>query len=210
MAWHEDTGVYYAKPNRSGWPDQRAIDNAWEIYYFFVQNLGWNVSSVAAMVGNMTVESTLNPLVRAFTTSGAFGLTQLTTHKQGMKTWCQQHGYDYNTGYGQCQYINYQKTNQREADQWYQTSSFPISFTQFAENSVFYTLEQLAQAFCFCYERPGPNYNTDRTIFAEYYYQMYQGTPPGPGPTPGTGIPIFLLFKKKPWYRPGGRKYIHA
>lgn len=222
MAWNQDAGVYYAKPNRSGWPDQRAIDNAWEVYNFFHSALGWTVESVAALAGNMTQESTLNPLVRAFTTSGAYGLTQLTTHKQDMKTWCQTYGYDYETGYGQCWYINYQKTNQHQADQWYATNAYPISFREFAENTPGYTVDQLSRAFNFCYERPGPTYNTDRTEYSEYYYNLYQGEPPGPGPdppgpgpdppgpTPGLNIPIYILQRKKPWWRSGGRKYINA
>lgn len=201
MAWHQDTGVYYRKPD-----DTRAIDNAWEIYNFFVTTLGWKVESVAAMCGNMCQESTMNPLVRAFNVSGAFGLTQLTTHKQDMRTWCLANGYDHNTGAGQCQYINYQKTNQSAADQWYQTSTYPISFTQFADNTPNYTIDELAKAFNFCYERPGPTYNTDRTRYANYYYQLFQGSPPGPGP----GTQIWLYKHKKPWYRAGGRKYINA
>lgn len=185
MSWHYAPGQYF---QRDG---VEANDNAMEVYYFFSGlSVPWATESIAALAGNMNIESTMNPLVRLFTTSGAFGLVQWITHKQTMSTWCANNGYDRDTGPGQCAYIEAERGG--ADDQWSRKSEWNnITFTQFAQNTPGYTVEQLAKCFNDCFEKPG-SYNPQRARWAVYYYQMFTGSPPGP--TPGN-IDKWLLFK---------------
>jgi len=209
MAWHNsDQGIYYYKPGESGWPDQRAIDNGMEVYYFFTGNVTtpWTTESIAAMAGNMTLESTMNPFIRAANQSGAFGLVQWVTFKSNMISWANSNGLTPTDGMPQCSYIELER--QGIDTQWLGRGDYSgVTFSNFAYNSGGWTLAELTKMFWACFERSA-EYQTVRETYANVYYQLYTGTPPGP--TPSGGLPIYILKRKKPWYRPGGRKYINA
>lgn len=207
MAWHNnDAGVYYYKPNESGWPDQRAIDNGMEVYYYFSQTVStaWAVESIAAMAGNMTLESTMNPYIRSVNQSGAFGLVQWVTFKSAMISWAQSNGYTPTDGYPQCAYIEQERLG--IDTQWLGRGDYQgITFSNFAYNSGNWTLAQLTRMFWACFERSA-EYQPIRETYASVYYQLYTQSPP-----PGFDPKLLLLMRKnKPWWRSGGRKYINA
>ena len=171
--------------------DTQRDNNALMVYAFY-HPLGWTTESIAAMAGNMSQESTLNPIIRSNPAAGAYGLTQLTYHKYDMINWCNNNGYNPATGNGQCAYYEYQRGHP-ETDQWYGRNEFRgVTFSDFAYNNVNYTLEQLTRCFWQCYENSA-GYNPRRYRYAARYYQLYTG-----GPTPPiTSIPPWLLWAMK-------------
>lgn len=197
MAWHDTTlGAHYA------YNSQNAIDNAWEVYnYFRGLTHQWAVESIAALCGNMSVESYINPYIRETTQSGAFGLVQWITHKSDMIAWANNHGLRPTSGPAQVQYIEQER--QGIDDQWIGRGDFSgVTFSDFAYNTRNYTVLQLARCFWDCFERSA-EYQTSRGRRAEYYYQIFGGTPPTPAPSILT---ILSFIIKKPWFKIGGKK----
>lgn len=204
MAWYDTSlGAHYT------YTGTEAKANAWEVYNYF-RGLGtpWAIESIAALCGNMSVESYLNPYIRESTQSGAFGLVQWITHKRDMINWAEGRGLRATSGPAQVQYIEQERLG--IDDQWLQRGEYAQSFSSFAYNWNNLSVSQLARCFWDCFERSA-EYQTARATRGEYYYTMFTGEdPPGPGPGPEPGeVPAWLLLrKKKPWWKMGGRKYI--
>lgn len=197
MAWIEIGDTYL---------NQTQMDNnALEVYSFF-RGKGWATESIAALCGNMQRESTINPVVRTSTTSGAYGLTQWITNKSKMINWCTSNGYSYASGIGQCNYIEWERLNPSAADQWYGRNEYSgITFTNFAHNDMGYSVAELTRCFWASYERSA-GYDPQRATYSQHYYELFGGQP---GPGPSGDFPKWLLFNKRnKWYwKPGGRKY---
>lgn len=198
MAWINVPGVNQYLPQAS------RDNNAWEVYnYFHNLSQAWTVESIAAMAGNMDVESTLNPGIE--NTAGAYGLTQyLGSRKTTFVSWMTSHGYSsWTDGAGQCEYINYSMTHNTETEAWYGRGGYTNSFSDFAYNIGSWGLYDLVDMFQYCFERVDiGNPSTQRRTRAAHYLEMYGGTPPGP--TPGN-VPAWLLYKFK-----GGNTHGHS
>lgn len=193
MAWIE---------THETWLGPSAQDNnALECYSFF-SGKGWVIDAIAAICGNMAIESSINPDITN-RRSGAYGLTQWITHKQDMKDWCTANGYSWASGVGQTNYIEWERLNPAAADQWYGRGDYVgMTFTDFAHNTRGYTVRELTHAFWRCYERSG-EYQTERETKALHFYELFGGQP-----GPGGNFPKWLLFnRKRKWYWQGGDKY---
>ena len=197
--WYDTTlGAHY------NYNSTEAQANAWEVYnYFRGLSTPWAVESIAALCGNMSVESFFNPYIRETTQTGAFGLCQWITNKSTMINWANNRGLRPTSGTAQVQYIEAERIggvdNQYLARGDYST----VSFSDFAYNTENRTVSDLARCWWNNYERSA-EYQTSRGTRAVYYYNMFGGTPPTPGTFPIWLIPIL----KRAWWKPGGRKYI--
>ena len=142
-------------------------NNASIIWDYFRQKLGWNVNSVAALLGNMQGESTLNPgliEVGGGTTSAGAGrgLVQWTPATDLYKVLDVLYGghedwYDGNKQLGVI-YAEYQESvgeaHRGIEPQWYKTTKYPCDFRQWAFNQLNYDLEKLTYAIAANYLRP--------------------------------------------------------
>lgn len=178
----------------NGWwsaPDQylgipHMQENAKRFYQFFVNN-GWTRKAIAAALGNIQVESTINPGLwegrtpptppdDEYTTGKSFGLTQWHPANK-LVTWADSVFLDYSMGDTQVQRIQYEMENEL---QW--GSDVSISFWNFAHDDT-QTLERLVLAWLWNYERPSaPDIPARQEYAANWYGTM--GMPP-----------IWLLFK---------------
>lgn len=186
-------------------------NNAWEMYAFF-RSLSnpWDISALAALAGNMDVESTFNPGIT--NTSGYVGLTQYGgTRRTTFQSWMTSQGYStWTDGNGQCEYLEYSRTHNSATEAWYGRGGYTNSFSDFAYNTQSWGIYDLCDMFQYCFERVDiGNPNATRRSRTAKYYQMFTGEePPGPGPTPGPGsLPIWMLRKRRWWFN-GGRRYI--
>lgn len=187
MAW-----VYRGNVNL---PQTDRDNNAWEIYNFFNAE-NWALESIAAMVGNIDVESTVNP-ERINANSGASGLTQLLGQRL---TWMKDYventlSYSsWTNGDGQIRYILLER-NDSSYEGWLKRGGYDRTFAQFASNSENDSLEDLTYMWQMCYERVSIGVPVPvRYTRAQYYYELFSGSPPPP--TPGE-VPPWLLFKWK-------------
>ena len=165
------------------------MQNNVDILHYFFRSAGWTDNAIAAMLGNMESESTINPGIWEDLDPfvGGYGLVQWTPYTN-YTDWAGDGWQD--NGQKEMERIIYELDNHL---QWISTSLYPMSFQEFTTSEK--PPAYLAQAFLYNYERPDEKPQPIRSTRANYWYQYITGQEP---PTPPTGnIPIWLLFKMK-------------
>lgn len=152
--------------------------NATYIWSFF-NSKGWSINAVAAMLGNMQTESTINPGIYESlddtSASNGFGLVQWTPNTK-YKEWADANGYggNYANIDGQLERIIYELKN---GLQWITTSKYPMTFETFSTSNM--PVETLAQIFLYNYERAADLNQPNRSTQARAWYNYLQGIEPG-------------------------------
>lgn len=148
---------------------------------------GWTPNAVCAMLGNMQLESTINPGRWENDTvgTGGFGLTQWTPASKLQTFIRETYGStDYANGDFQMGRILYEVDH--PGVQWIATASYPLSFPQFTQSNE--SLPYLVAAFEYNYERGTPVLDI-RTRYAQYWWDVLTGRPRP------RKMPIWLMFK---------------
>lgn len=174
--WYYAPDAYLTKEHRQ--------NNAKLVKAFF-RSMGWSYNAICAMLGNMEVESSINPgLIEGRKTTldpdkDGYGLTQWTPASK-LINWANKNGLSWrNSGNTQCQRIQYEMLGEY---QWVQ--NVKISFGEFAKSTA--SIDYLTRAFCRNYERPAdPDFDT-RIANALYWYDFLKSQ-----------IPVWLLWKIK-------------
>lgn len=166
---------------------QAAQENNVTIIAQYFRAQGWTDNAIAALCGNMEIESYLNPgqfeLGRNYSASYGFGLVQWTPRTK-FSDWA---GADWRTNYDkQLQRIVYEMQN---GLQWIPVSAYNyMTFYEFSQSTA--TPEYLVMAFEYSYERGTP-FQAQREAAARRWYTFITGVPPAPV----LNLPIWLLFK---------------
>lgn len=159
-------------------------NNAAIIYDTFTAE-GWTPNAVCAMLGNMQLESTINPGRWENGAGPGFGLTQWTPASKLQDYIRATFGStEYDNGYYQMARIRYEV--EHPGVQWLTTTAFPLTFPQFTKSTE--SLRYLVETFERNYERGTPLIDT-RTRYAQYWWDYLTGRPPVSRP------PVWLLFK---------------
>ena len=170
----------------TGFPEASKQQNVTMIANYFRAH-GWTDNAIAALCGNMEIESYLNPgqfeLNKNYNPEFGFGLVQWTPYTK-FTTWA---GSDWRTNYDkQVQRIQYEMDH---GLQWIPVSAYNyMTFYQFSRSTQ--TPEYLVMAFEYSYERGTP-FTSQREAAARKWYEYLGGVPPAPV----LNIPIWLLFK---------------
>lgn len=132
---------------------------------------GWSIESICGMLGNMQVESSLNPgrwendTVGGDPTAHGYGLVQWTPYTN-YTDWATSSGYsDPSIMDANLARINYELENNL---QWIPTMIYPMSFAAFKVSTA--SPEVLAMTFLANYERPA---NPSQPIRGEYALAWY-------------------------------------
>ena len=161
-------------------------NNAGIIRNFFSGN-GWTINAISAIVGNMQVESGINPgrweNDDVGNLSGGFGLVQWTPATK-IRDWIDSaYGGDYTNGDYQLERIIYELNN---GLQYAPTKSFKETFFEWSTSTK--KPGYLAAAFLCNYERAantGWGAQISRARIAESWYQTFTGESPGKWIPPG-------------------------
>lgn len=157
-------------------------DNAKKVYEYF-RARGWSNKGVCAMLGNMDVESSINPgLIEGrrptLYPDAGYGLTQWTPYTK-LSEWAEEMGLEWrNNGDTQCLRIERERLNEY---QWVQNVN--ISFYDFSVATT-ESLSYLTNAFCRNYERPADPDIPERIRRARFWYNYLV-------------FPMWLYFKVK-------------
>ena len=172
--------------------------NAEFIFNVFHLGNGWSMSAVAAMLGNMESESTINPGIYenldSTSTTNGFGLVQWTPNTK-LKEWvdAEWSGSDYGDIVVQVARIIYEVKN---GLQWIPTDTYNMSFTDFTKSTQ--TPEYLAQVFLYNYERPAsldqPHRSTQARSWYEFLLTLTGGVDPNIKPTEKREMSKLLLY----------------
>lgn len=162
------------------------MQNNVDILHYFFRTAGWTDNAIAAMLGNMQSESTINPGIWESLDpyAGGYGLVQWTPYTN-YSNWAGAGWQD--NGQKEMERIIYELNN---GLQWISTRKYPMSFKAFTLSQE--APSKLAQVWLYNYERPKVKPQPIRSTRANYWYQYITGQEP---PTPTSDIPIWLLFK---------------
>ena len=155
-----------------------------------MQALGWSDWAIAAILGNMQTESSLNPGIwqglDEGNMSGGYGLVQWTPASKFI-SWADSNGYAQDDYSGQLARIVWEEQN---GEQYYPTSAYPLSFNEFLN----YTPQEgesdeevckwLAAAWVKNYERPKNQNQPQRGEQAWRWFQIFHDGNPAPPPEP--------------------------
>lgn len=158
--------------------------NAKFIQKFFTEQ-GWTREAIAGMLGNMQVESTINPGLwqgrvvpeDIYTTEKGYGLTQWTPANKYI-TWADANMLDYKNGDNQMARIQYERENNL---QWSTDNILNYTWDDYVNSHE--SPETLARVFVWAYERPDDPDIPLRQACARYWYNFFKHPP------------IWLLFK---------------
>lgn len=158
---------------------------------------GWSDNAIAALLGNLEAESSINPARWQSDLVGdleaGFGLAQWTPATK-IRDWIVSYygNTDYNNGDYQTERFAYEAEH---GLQYFQNEGYtynqPSTFSEWLTSTT-YDAEYLAKSFLHNYERPADqsaSVEDYRASLASKWYAFIQGSLPG-----GT-IPIWLLFK---------------
>lgn len=161
-------------------------NNAKIINAFFIP-LGWTANAIAGMLGNIEVESTVNPGLwqgreipdDVYTTGKGYGLTQWTPANKYIN-WADDNGLDYKDGDSQLSRIKYESENNL---QWSTNNYLNYTWDDYIHSTE--SPEMLARVFVWAYERPSDPDIPLRQSNARFWFNYLRG------------LPIWLLFKIK-------------
>lgn len=173
----------------------------------YLMSMGWTQNAVAAILGNMQAESTLNPGRwqggNVGNNSGGYGLVQWTPASKYFD-WCEDCGYnDPSSMDVNIERILYELKNNI---QWIATSSYNLSFKEFSTSTK--DVAYLAKAFLLNYERPADQSTSVqeyRAGLAESWYNHISSLAGGFVPRlDSSGIEgSFYWYSQNPFYIAG-------
>lgn len=134
---------------------------------------GWSLESISAMLGNMQIESSINPgrwQGDNVGTGPAYGIVQWDPFTK-YTNWASERGFDPSTMDSNLSRINYEVENNI---QWIPTSIYRMTFQEFKTSNI--SPKILADIFLKNYERPANPNQPIRGENALYWYKYLGGT----------------------------------
>ena len=171
--------------------------------YSYLKHEGWSDNAIAALLGNMQAESSINPgrwqsdRVGGDSSGHGYGMVQWTPYTK-YTSWCESEGRsDPSEMDNNLARIMYEVKNNI---QWYGTGRYyGMSFEEFTTSEL--TVSELAVAFLLCYERPADQSSSVqlyRGSLAKAWYTYLTGlTPSDPSDKKKKKKFNFILFNKK-------------
>lgn len=188
MAWI--SGNYYLNQSQME-------NNALLITQYGYAN-GWTKNAIAAILGNMQAESSINPGIWEGLSpyGGGYGLVQWTPYTK-YSDWATAQGYSWqDNGPAELERISYEAANNL---QWFYNSQIgmnpPITFAQFLTSTD--NINTLSDYWLWFYEHPADPWGQQSV--RRGYTQSWYNFIPDPGP-PGN-FPVWLLFQFDKWRR---------
>lgn len=138
-------------------------ENASRIYTFF-NKAGWTKEAICGMLGNMDVESRMNPRAES-TAADTYGLVQWHPASK-LQLWAISQNLNWELGTTQCKRIAYEEYNNF---QWASWSTYTFSYWA---RELIDTVETMTEIFMTHYEVADPGTLAERQTWALYYFDV--------------------------------------
>lgn len=143
--------------------------NADEIAKYFLAQ-SWTKEAIAGMLGNLTVESLLNPdqyeIGYNYSLNYGYGLAQWTPATKYIN-WATENGYEQQDPDGQMLWLNTMPNGE-----WFKSTSNYLPFAEFKLSTA--DPAYLARVFSDSFERP-LNYDNNKSVYAATWYKYITG-----------------------------------
>lgn len=174
--------------SKNNYLNRAEMENNARIIYTYFTKKGWTRNAISALLGNMEVESTINPGIWESLEPyvGGWGLVQWTPYTK-YSEWA---GNDWETNWNkQLDRIIWELEN---GEQYYATTDYPENFREFSVStkSAYY----LGGAFLYNYERPAEPDADDRGKRAERWFDFLNKEDVQTAPLK---VPVWLLFEMR-------------
>lgn len=181
--WVELNTLFQTTDVRVSQPETVQIYNMNKVHSFF-SKCGWTHNAISGMLGNMMVESTVNPwtfqdrsldwtdIQGILTTPGGMGLTQWTPARKYYQ-WATYEGKDPKDGKTMCERIRFEQLHNM---QWSLENYGRHTWNDFVTSTEPAWL--LADVFMWAYERPGDPDEEQRWTNAEWCFDNIHGLAP--------------------------------
>ena len=201
--WCELNHLFNTTDVRLTDPEQVQIDNMNTIYTFF-RHEGWTPNAIAGMLGNMMVESTVNPWAfqnhsldwsdpsAILADNGGMGLTQWTPCRKYYQ-WAIDENLDPESGYTMCQRIVYESQNNL---QWSLENYGRHTWNDFITSTEEPWI--LADVWLWAYERPADPDEEQRWANAEWCFENIKGG--------GLSTPVMVSYYRNNLLRKVGKR----
>lgn len=179
--WYVELNVYWHTTDvRIYDPSTEQIYNMNKVYDYFKAQ-GWTPNAIAGMLGNMMVESTVNPWLFEHhsldwsnpsaieTDNGGMGLTQWTPCRK-YYDWALLEQLDPQSGTSMCDRIKYEQDNNL---QWSLDNILQYTWSDYVSSTQ--TPEMLARVFLWAYERPADPDVSQRQANARWCFDNIHG-----------------------------------
>lgn len=196
--WYVDLNTYFRTTDvRIYPPGDYQIANMNIFYRYFVRQLGWTRNAVSGMLGNIMVESTVNPWLfqnhnldwsnpsAILADNGGMGLTQWTPCRKYYQ-WAIDSNLDPQSGNTMCERIYYEYQNNL---QWSLDNILQYTWQDFVTSTE--SPEILARVFVWAYERPADPDIDQRQANARWVFDNIYGS------VLPTNVLISLLVKPR-------------
>lgn len=180
--WNVELNTYWRTTDvRIYDPSDAQIFNMNKVYDYFI-NKGWTPNAIAGMLGNMMVESTVNPWLfqnhsldwsdvsGILSDNGGMGLTQWTPCRK-YYNWALASNLDPESGTTMCDRIKYEEDNNL---QWSMDNYGQHTWEDFVTSTE--TPEILARVFLWAYERPQSPDLSQRQANARWCFDNIRGS----------------------------------
>lgn len=187
---------------------QSEMENNASLIYTEFSGYGWTDNAIAAILGNMQAESTINPQLYEsliVDNTRGYGLTQWTPATKLIE-WCEQNNFDYTDGGSQLNRIVHELQNNL---QWFRNQKAPIkeppvTFLEWAYTESL-SLKECTNYFLWYYEHPAETLQPLRLEYAKAWYKYITGSEPPPqppDPKKKKKFPIYFYLKGgvRKWY----------
>lgn len=158
----------------------------------YLGSRGWSLEAVCGMLGNMQVESTINPAIWESLTQNenkGYGLVQWTPATKFLN-WCSQNNLDPSVMDSALKRLEYELEN---GLQYYATNDYPLTFKQFKTSTK--DPNYLAMAFLYNYERARELQQPVRGKYAQQWYEyLAELTPQDPTFTKKKKLSLLMMY----------------
>ena len=193
--------------SKNAWLTEAEMQTNAVYIYQYLNARGWSLNAIAGMLGNMEVESKINPGIWQNLNVGkgpAYGIVQWDPWTKYWD-WCEARNLEPSEMDNNLNRIIWELEN---GEQYYPTKNYPETFREFSKSSK--SANYLGWAFVYNYERPANPTARDRGAYAEKWYNYLVGVieggtvppavnpdediPENPDPRP-LKLPVWLLYK---------------
>lgn len=194
------TETIYSNPEIFSWNSDSAKTNVLKVCEYF-DKLGWSITAIAGMIGNMSVECEMNVNTweRPGDSSSGYGLTQWTPGNKIIEYIKSLGMISQSNTFGDIMCKRIKEECDGVYEQWIATEKYPQSFKEYSTSNL--SIDDSVECFMRNYERAGVEKLSTRVERAKYYFPILQEYYGGGTYSSQSTFKIWMMLKRRPYVK---------